>query len=176
MNEELMKVPKLETEKTNTPAFVEAEKMFEKLADISRETAARAYDYFIMRGSQLGTHFEDWLRAESEVLRSAPAEIKETKNLIKVRLAVPGFKTDDISISLKGNDLIVSGETNIEESDEDESVFYSEWRSDRFLRHLTLPCEVETDNVEAKLKDGILALSLRKKAEEEAVKVAVKAA
>lgn len=170
------KLTKMEPADTASPVFVEADKMFEKLAAITKETAAKAYDFFVMRGSQLGTHFEDWLRAETEMLRAAPAKITETKDFVNVIIAVPGFKANEIEVSVKDDLLIVSGETAAEEEKEDENIFYSEWRSDRFMRKLVLPDKVETDDVDAKLKDGVLRLTLKKKAEVEVTKVAVQAA
>jgi len=158
------------------PALVEAEKMFQKLATVAKETAGRAYDLFLARGAQFGNQAEDWLRAEMETLRAAPAKITETKDIINVLVAAPGFRPDEIEMSIKGNLLIISGETSAEQETEEANTFYNEWRSDRFLRTLTLPSEVETENVEALLKDGVLTLILKKKAEEEAVKVAVKTA
>lgn len=165
-----------EPQNIDTPAFVDAEKMFEKLAAITTETAARAYDFFIERGSQLGTHLEDWLRAEAETLRTAPVKITETKDNVKVMLAVPGFKAEEIEASVKDDLLIISGETTAEEEKDDENTYYSEWRSDKFMRKLTLPAKVEVANIDAKLKAGILTLKLKKLAEVEATKVAVKAA
>lgn len=158
------------------PVFVEAEKLFEKLAAITRETAARAYDIFVERGSQLGAHLEDWLRAEAETLRAAPVKITETEKTVTVLVAVPGFKPGEIEVSIKGKVLLVSGETTADKEEEGKNTFYSEWRSDRFMRKLSLPAEVETDNAEADLKDGILTLTLTKKAAVEATKVAVKTA
>lgn len=158
------------------PAFVEADKMFDRLAEISKATAARAYDFFIDRGAQIGTHFEDWLRAESEMLRVAPAKIIEAGNNVNVMIAVPGFKAEEIEVSVKDDLLIVSGKTTAEEKTDDEKVYYNEWRSDRFLRKLVLPGVVETDNVEARVSDGVLKLTFKKKAETEATKVAVQTA
>lgn len=169
-------IKKPETKLATTPAFVEAEKLFDKFAAITRETAARAYDLFVERGSQFGSHLEDWLRAEAETLRTAPVKITETPDMVKVSIAVPGFKPDEIEVSLKDNLLLVSGETSAETKKTDENTYYNEWRSDRFMRKLTLPTEVETDNTEAKLKDGVLTLGLKKRAAAEATKVAVKTA
>lgn len=162
--------------KETSPAFVEAERLFDKLTEITKETAARAFDFFMDRGAQFGDHFEDWLKAESEILRAAPAKITETKEMVNVMLAVPGFKPDEIEVSVKDDLLIVSGETKAEEKKEDENTFYNEWRSNRFLRKLLLPGKVETDGVDATIKDGVLTLVLKKKAEVEAAKVAVKSA
>ncbi len=156
--------------------IVEAEKMFEKVAEITRQTAHKAFDFFQNRGTELGTHLEDWLKAESEILRPTQVEITETNDAVSIRAAVAGFKPDEIEISVKDDLLILSGETKSTEKREDESTFYSEWRSNRFCRQLNLPCAVETENVEAKLKDGVLQLTLMKRQAEEVAKIAVKSA
>lgn len=161
---------------TNLPVFVEVEKMLDKVAEFTTEISRKAYDFFLERGNEWGTHFDDWVKAEMEILRPTPLEIKETTNKIKIKAAVPGFKADEIEISLKGDLLIMSGETHMEENKEDEKTFLNEWRSNRFFRQLTLPSEVESDGVEAKLKDGILNLTLTKKAAQDAAKIAVEAA
>ena len=173
--ESLLVIPD-EKRKPATPVFVEAEKMFDKLAEITKETAAKAYDFFLERGAKMGNHLEDWIRAESETLRTAPVKITDSKDLVNVMIAVPGFKANEIEVSIKDDLLIVSGETSAEEKKEDDHTFYNEWRSDRFLRKLALPSAVEPENVDAKLKDGVLTLVLKKKAETEATKVAVQTA
>ena len=176
MSDNQTQLMKAENPEMASPVFVEAEKMFDKLAEITKETAARAYDFFVERGAQMGTHLEDWLRAEAEMLRAAPAKITETKKLVKVQVAVPGFNPDEIEVSVKDNVLIISGETVAEEKSEDENTVYNEWHSDRFLRKLDLPDLVETDDIKALLKDGVLKLTLSKKAVVEATKVAVQSA
>ncbi|CAN5529205.1 hypothetical protein BH10ACI2_BH10ACI2_07190 [soil metagenome] len=176
MSDELKKITPPVESNIASPVFVEAEKMLDKLGAITRETAAKAYDFFVDRGAELGTHFEDWLRAESELLRTAPAKITETKDTVVIMIAVPGFKAEEIEVSVKDNLLIVSGESAVEDKKEEENVFYNEWRSNRFIRNLTLPSEVINEKTDAVLKDGVLTLTLKKKAEEEAAKVAVKAA
>ena len=156
--------------------FVEAERMFQKLAAITKETAAKAYDLFLQRGSQVGRSLDDWLTAESELQHTAPVKITDTKDKVTVKIAVPGFKADEIEVSVKDDRLYLSGETEAETKKENETTYYSEWRSNRFCRELMLPSKVDAENVEAKLKDGVLTLSLKKAAEVEATKVAVKAA
>ncbi len=176
MSNEETHLTKIDPPKAATPVIVDAEKMIEKFAEITKETAAKAYDFFVERGAQLGTHLEDWLRAESEMLRAAPAKITETPDMVNVLIAVPGFKADEIEVSVKDDLLIVSGQTVDEMKNEGEDTFYSEWRSDRFLRKLILPTAVDTENVDAKLKDGILKLGLKKAVEHQVAKVQVQAA
>lgn len=158
------------------PAFVEAEKLIDRIAEFTKLTSQRAYEYFLNRSDKIGSHFDDWLTAELDFLRPTPVEITETADLINIRAAVPGFKPEEIEISIKDALLIMSGETKMEEKKEEEKTFLNEWRSNRFCRQVSLPSEVETEGVEATLKDGILHLTLKKKATEEAAKIEVIAA
>lgn len=158
------------------PAFVEIEKMLDRVAEFTKETSMKAYDYFLKRGNEWGAHLDDWLKAEMEVLRPTPLEIKENKDTVTVKALVPGFAPEEIEISLKGDLLIISGETELKEHHEDEALVLDEWRSNRFCRQVTLPAEVETDDVEAKLKDGVLNLTLKKIPAKETTKIAVEAA
>lgn len=175
-NEAVAPVKETAKPAANYPAFVEAEKLFERIAEFTRLTSQKAYEYFLSHSDKFGTHFDDWLKAEMEILRPTPIEIKETADNINVRAAVPGFKPEEIEISIKDAILIMSGETMAKEAKEDEKIFLNEWRSNRFCRQIVLPSEVETEGVEATLKDGILTLTLKKRAAEEAAKISVIAA
>lgn len=158
-----------------SPVFVEAEKMFEKLTEVTEETARNAYEFFLKRGGQFGNPLDDWFSAEARLLRPVAVEITETDGMINVSAAVPGFKPDEIKLSVKDDQLILSGETEKCEESKDENLVYTDWVSNRFFRHLTLPAAVLTENVEAELKEGILRLSLKKAVSEEPKRIAVKA-
>jgi HSP20 family protein len=157
------------------PMLVKAEKMFERLADITRETAHKAYEIFQRRGGEFGRELDDWFRAESEVLLPVKVEITETDDQINVRAAVPGFKPEDIEVSVKDNILILSGETESSEKREDENMVFSEFRSNKFCRQLTLSSEVDEEKVAANLKEGVLQLTLPKVPAKEATNVPVNA-
>lgn len=158
------------------PLFVEAETLFDKMAHITNEIAHRAFDMFRVRGGEWGRELDDWFNAEREVLRPVPVEIKENDNNITVTAAVPGFKPDEIEVSLKDDLLILSGEMKSSEEKKDDNVIVREWRSDRFLRQFTLPSNVDPNNIEANLKDGMLKLVMPKAPAEEAKKIPVKPA
>lgn len=158
-----------------TPVFVEAEKMFERLADLTRETARRAYEFFQRRGGEWGRELDDWFKAEREVLQPVTVEINENKDHFTVRAAVPGFKPEEIEVSVKDKVLILSGETKTETEKKDENTVYSEWRSNRFFRLLPLESEIDAEKVEAVLKDGILQLTLPKLPAREPKQIAVNA-
>jgi HSP20 family molecular chaperone IbpA len=171
-----MEPAKNSVEEKMPPLFVEAEKMFERFGEITKATAHRAFEFFLDRGGEFGRELEDWFKAENEILRPTPVEITQSDENIFVKAAVPGFKPENIEVSINGNVLIVSGtnETNAEKPDTD--VIFREWTSNRFYRQLTLPSEVVADKVTAKLSDGMLELTLPKAAAHEVTKVAVTAA
>ena len=96
---------------------------------------------------------------------SLPAvNIKEGKKDYKVELSVPGFEKEDIEVEIDGNTLKISAnkETKIEEKDNDEKVIRQEFSSSSFSRSFTIPNDVDTVNINAKEKNGVLTLTLPK--------------
>ena len=167
-----------QTEKTaETPIFVEAEKLIERMEEAAKAVAKRAYDFFEARGYRFGNELEDWFRAESELLRTIPMTLKESDAQITVQAEVPGFQAGDIKISAEPHRLIVEGcaeQTNEEKSEEaPEKVVFSERRTNRFYRLIDLPAEVDAAKTDAKLKDGVLEITLPKMAVRQPVGVEV---
>ena len=165
----------IEKPETGKPIWVEAEKMFERMAEVTKDVATKAFEFFLYRGSEVGKELEDWFRAESEILRPVQVEIREANGNFLVSAAVPGFKPDEIEVSVKDNILMISGMTEAREDRDDESVILREWKSNRFCRQLALPARVNAEKVEARLTGGMLELTLPKAAAEEETKIAVAA-
>jgi HSP20 family protein len=157
-----------------SPIFVEAEKLFDQMKEFSQSVARRAYEYFEARGREFGHDMEDWFRAESELMRRVPVEIKEADGQITVRAEVPGFAADEINVSVEPQRLVISGKSEKTKEEEKEQTLLSEFRSNRFCRELRLPAEVEPDKTTAVLKDGVLDLAFVKAAESKAIDVEVK--
>ncbi len=160
----------------SSPVFVAAEDLMEKLSGVSREIENLAFDFFRDRGGRGGNDLDDWFRAEMEILRPVPVQVTESEKKIHVSAAVPGFKPEEIQVSIKDKTLVICGEKNEKIEDSEKKRIIREWKSDRFCRQLTLPSEVISDKAEAELIDGMLELTLPKHAEETAIKVAVKSA
>jgi HSP20 family protein len=157
-----------------SPIFVEAEKLFEQMKEFSQSVARRAYKYFEARGREFGHDLEDWFRAESELMRRVPIEVKEADGQITVRAEVPGFAANEIKISVEPQRLVISGKTEKTTEEMTEQTLLSEFRSNQFCRELRLPAEVEPDKTTAVLKDGVLELVFAKAAESKPVAVEVK--
>src|SRR5690348_8673283 len=72
---------------------------------------------------------------------------------------VAGVKKSDLDIQVKGNTLRLAGSKSLS-FPEKASVHRRERLAGRFDRAVTLPVEVDADNVKAECRDGILALFL----------------
>ncbi|MFN0109399.1 MAG: Hsp20 family protein [Blastocatellia bacterium] len=160
----------------SSPIFVEAEKLFEQMKDFSQSIGRRAFEFFEARGREFGHDLEDWLRAETELMRRVPVEMKETEKQIAVRAEVPGFNANEIKISVEPKWLVLSGKTEKQTGENEGEKVYSEFRSNQFYRELTLPAEVDPAKTTATLKHGVLELTLARTPVGQPVNVEVKAA
>jgi len=85
---------------------------------------------------------------------------------LRVRAEVPGLSEKDLDISVEQSSLTIRGERHTE-APAGYSVHRQE-RGDRsFARSFTLPCRVDAEKVTARLKNGILEMTLPKVAEEQ---------
>lgn len=90
--------------------------------------------------------------------------VKENKKEFKLEISVPGYEKGDISLNVENNVLTISAkkETKNEEKGEDEKVLRQEFTSSSFYRSFTLPENIDTENILAKEKNGVLKISLPK--------------
>jgi HSP20 family protein len=92
----------------------------------------------------------------------APAlDVYEDKDQFTVVAELPGFKKEQVEISLHQGALTISGERKQESQDKEEGL-RSERYFGRFQRTVTLPAEVNAERVRATLQDGILKIELPK--------------
>jgi HSP20 family protein len=96
----------------------------------------------------------------------APAvDLLEDKDSLILRAEVPGMRKEDIDISLHENTVTISGERRDEKKYEEGAQSSRQERSfGRFTRSLALPKQVDTAQVRASYKDGILTVTLPKAA------------
>jgi HSP20 family protein len=81
---------------------------------------------------------------------------------VVVRAEAPGFRKEEIEVSVSGNMLTLSGETATEESEEKGNYYRCEISRGAFSRTLALPAEVDESKAKASMKDGMLELTLPK--------------
>jgi HSP20 family protein len=90
------------------------------------------------------------------------ADLRETENEYVLEASLPGVKPEDIDISVEGNQVSIRAETKAEEEKQGERYLFRERSYGRFQRTLTLPTNIQADQVNAELNNGILTLTLPK--------------
>jgi HSP20 family protein len=159
---------------STSPIFVEAEKLLEQMKELSQAISRRAYEFFETRGRQIGRELEDWFRAESELLRRVPVEIRQSDNQLTVRAEVPGFSASDVQVSVEPRRLIISGKIEPAAEPAAGEIIYTERCPNSFCRTLDLPTEIDPAQAAATLRNGLLELTLPKVAAGKIVQIEVK--
>lgn len=93
------------------------------------------------------------------------ANILENNQGFELQLAIPGIQKEDVKISLEKNILNVSSEKESAQLDENTRFTRREFVYGTFSRSFTLPDTIDTDKIGADFKDGILKITLPKRAE-----------
>jgi len=90
--------------------------------------------------------------------------VKEKNNEFEIELAVPGLSKEDFKISIEDGILSISAEKENKIEEEKEGYVRKEFSYNSFSRNIALPEEVDVDKeIEAKYKEGILKMSLKKR-------------
>jgi HSP20 family protein len=92
-------------------------------------------------------------------------EVKETKNAYVFHADLPGIKESDLDISIQNNRLMITGKREHEQQEEDERYYAYERCFGSFSRSFVMPEGAELDKIEAHLRDGVLNVTIPKKAE-----------
>ena len=106
---------------------------------------------------------------------TAPAvNVIETDKEYKVEIAAPGLTRDDFKIDInEDNELTVSMEKKVEKNEESEkegkkhTYLRREFSYSSFRQRMILPDNVNVDNIDAKMENGVLTIDIPKKPEEE---------
>ena len=171
------KVP-VKTEKS-TASMPQVLRPFESL----RREVDRLFDDFaggIWR-SPFGRSFfdiEPALRTQS-VLTAIPAvDVTETDKAYDIAAELPGMDEKNIEVKFADGVLTIKGEKREEKEEKNKDYYLSERNFGSFQRSFQVPSGVDTDKIDASLKNGVLTVTLPKSTEAQKAekKITVKAA
>jgi HSP20 family protein len=105
---------------------------------------------------------------QSPRLRSAGMtprmDVRETAQGYVIHAEVPGVKKEDIRVDVDGNQVSISAQAQRESEEKSENMLCTERSWGQYYRSFTLPQAVDDAQATAEYHDGILALTLPKKA------------
>ncbi len=124
-------------------------------------------------GTMFDEFFSDFFTRNVPMARTAelPAAVRARMDVIdkndrfEVLVDLPGVKKDDIQVTIEGPRVAITAETKSEkEEKEGDRVLHSERFAASYARTFELPAEVTEDGAEAAFENGVLKLTLPKRA------------
>ncbi len=113
---------------------------------------------------------EDWALGGSW----APAvDIFELEGNIVLKAELPGVEAKDVDIRVENNVLTLRGERKFDNEVKRESYHRVERSYGTFSRSFTLPTVVDTGNIKAEFKEGVLRVTLPKREEAKPKQIAI---
>src|ERR1700685_4322137 len=107
----------------------------------------------------------------------APAvDIYETENELVVKAELPDFQDKDIDVRITNNTLTIRGERKFEAGVKEENYLRIERAYGSFMRSFSLPNTVNSENIRADYRNGILTLHMAKREESKPKQIKVSVA
>lgn len=126
--------------------------------------------------------FNDFNRPSSSLLSETvrasllpKLNISETDNKYFIEAELPGVKQSDLELKLDNNILVIKGKTEESKESKERNYFMRERYYGSFQRSLTLPNNINENDIIANFKDGILNIEITKKLENSTKNIEVKA-
>lgn len=114
---------------------------------------------------------EDWMTDYEGALN---IDMYQTKDNVIIKSTIAGVRPDDIDITVANDMVTISGSRKREEKISDDDYFYQECYWGGFSRSVIVPVDIDSEHIEADLKDGILTVVVPKAAKAKTKKVKVK--
>lgn len=100
-------------------------------------------------------------------------DLVDQGDTLMVRAQVPGVDKENIDISITDHSLSIKGHTRKESEDKQADYYRREIYQGEFSRTISLPCEVDSNTVKARLRDGNLEITMSKIKTPQAKKVKI---
>ena len=111
-------------------------------------------------------------QSEQDVFLRPAVDIYEDGHEITLRADMPGVSRDRLQVQVDGNNLAIEGQAAIDMPEGMEAL-HADVHTTWFRRSFTLSNELDSGNINAEMKDGVLTLRLPKRAELQPRKIEV---
>ena len=115
----------------------------------------------------------EWLEEDYEEGQLS-IDVFQTNEAIVVKSTIAGVKSEDIDISINNDMLTIRGKREMKEDVREENYLYKECYWGSFSRSIILPVEIQEDQIEALLENGVLSVTLPKAKSSKQISIKVK--
>jgi HSP20 family protein len=139
---------------------------FEPFADLMSFDPIRGFDELFREFRRPAL-----LRQEAPAIR---LDVEETDKAYKVSADIPGVSKEDIKVEIDGSRVAISAERKRETEEKHGNTVRSERHWGQQYRAFTLQCPVDDSQAEARYENGVLKLTLPKKAQSSTQRLAIR--
>jgi len=107
----------------------------------------------------IGPENEEWLPDSEGQLT---IDVYQTPSHVVIKSTIAGVKPEDLDITITNDMVTIRGKREKDEEIRTEDYYYQECYWGSFSRSVILPVDVQADEAEAGLKNGILTIKLPK--------------
>ena len=123
---------------------------------------------------RLNRLFEDFERIGPRVIKiEFPVDVIDEGDKVRVVADLPGFNKEDIEIWVEDGDLVIKAERKEEKEEREVNYLSRERRYGRVYRRVSLPSDVDVENIKASYNNGVLEIVIPKteKAKRKVIKI-----
>lgn len=107
-----------------------------------------------------GQSFGETGRREGGEYANLPVDIRQTDEAYYIEASVPGFRPDDVEVTIDDNVLTIAGRMSEERERTEGGYVRRERRRQSVYRQVGLPTEVRIDDVQARFEHGVLTITV----------------
>jgi HSP20 family protein len=151
---------------------------FERLTgsmSMEEEQSDPKKDYVLkgVKGENKNSPSSSWIEEENDEAELS-IDVFQTPTDIVIQTMVAGVKPEDLEISITRDTITVRGEREESRTIDEDNYFTKELYWGRFSRTISLPAEVEPEEVEATERHGLVTIKIKKVDKEKKNSVKVK--
>lgn len=136
---------------------------FERITEtISLRGRSSDYEEEIVPEINESSPFNSWEATAEPTEGELTVDVYQTENHIIIQTMVAGVSSDNLTVSVTREMITIKGHREAPSEATEDNYFYQELYWGSFSRTILLPAEIETEEVEATEKHGLLTIKLPK--------------
>ena len=93
-------------------------------------------------------------------LVNVPVDIRQTENAFVIEASAPGFKPDEVEVTVSDGVLTLRGQRSVERDEKQGEYIRRERRTASVFRRIGLPTDVNADAISATFENGVLRVTV----------------
>jgi len=109
------------------------------------------------------------------MIDNLPLDMYDQGNKLIIKAALPGVRSDDVSVTFDSGVLTIKGKTTQDKEIKDDDYHLREYTYSHYSRSVRLPVDCDADSIKAQFHDGMLKLTIPRKASKNVRRIEVEA-